>query len=331
MNILVTMPDDKIRETFIPQEIRWQLERLGNVVWNQSCEQFSEHELKTRLKDAEVCLTGWGCPLMDAQILEHASGLKLIAHTGGSVASLVSDAVYDKGIKVISGNELYAESVAEGVIGYVLASLRELPYFDREMKEGRWKSESSFNEGLLDQTLGLVGFGMVARSLVRMLAPFRVQVKVFARPEDEPALRAHGVQAASLEEVFTTCKIISLHVPSLPQTYHMIDARLLAMIPSGAILINTARGSVIDEKAMVLELKTGRFKAVLDVFEQEPLPSDSELRQLPNAILIPHMAGPTIDRRKYVTLSLMEDIKRFYAGEPLRHEIDRQYAAKMTR
>jgi len=331
MNILVTMPDDGIRETFIPQEVRRQLERLGNVVWNQSCEQFSEQELKARLKDAEVCLTGWGCPLMDAQILEHASGLKLIAHTGGSVAALVSDAVYDKGIKVISGNELYAESVAEGVIGYALASLRELPHFDREMKEGRWKPESASNEGLLDQTLGLVGFGMVARSLVRMLAPFRVRVKAYSRPEDEPALRAHGVQPASLEEVFTTCKIISLHLPRLPQTHHMIDARLLAMIPPGAILINTARGSVIDEAALVRELQTGRFKAVLDVYEEEPLPEDSGLRKLDNAILIPHMAGPTVDRRKFVTLHLMEDIERFYAGEPMKYEISRQYATGMTR
>lgn len=327
----MTLPEGVTRETFIPQDVRLKLERMGSVLWNSSHEQFSVEELKNRLRGVAVCLTGWGCAMLDEQALEHAADLKLIAHTGGSVAPLVSEDVFARGIKVISGNELYAESVAEGVLGYVLASLRELPHYDREMRAGRWRPESFYNEGLLDQTLGLVGFGMVARSLVRLLAPFRVKVKVFAKPEDAPALKAYGVQAASLEEVFTTCKIISLHVPQVPDTYHMVNDKLLAMIPPGAILVNTARGSVIDETALIRELRTGRFKAVLDVYEKEPLPKDSELRQLDNTVLIPHMAGPTIDRRKFVTLSLMEDIERFYAGQPLKYEISQQYAVSMTR
>ena len=111
----------------------------------------------------------------------------------------------------------------------------------------------------------------------------------------------------------------------------MVNKRLLEMIPDGALFINTARGSIVDEEALIEELSKGRFKAVLDVFEKEPLPDDSKLRKLDNVMLIPHMAGPTVDRRRYVTLGLVDDIKAYFRGEPMKNEISREYAAYMTR
>ena len=111
----------------------------------------------------------------------------------------------------------------------------------------------------------------------------------------------------------------------------MIGKELLAKIPDGALFINTARGSIVDENILGEELQKGRFKAVLDVYEIEPLPAGSKLRGLRNVILMPHMAGPTVDRRKNVTLELLEDIKRFYNGQQLQHEIKQDYAMTMTR
>ena len=101
-------------------------------------------------------------------------------------------------------------------------------------------------------------------------------------------------------------------------------------MPDGALLVNTARGSVIDEQALADELCTGRISAVLDVFEEEPLPSDSRLRGLDNAVLIPHMGGPTGDRHEWVSLALIEDIKRFLSGQPLVHTIGMDHAVRMT-
>jgi len=330
MKMLVAMPQGVIRDTFIPPDVQEQIELMGSIVWNQTTEQFSTAEFREKIRDVDVCLAGWGCPRLDQSILENAEKLRLVAYTGGSVAPIVSDFLYEREIKIVCGNEIFAESVAEGVIGYLLASLRDLPYYDREMKNGRWRPSDYYNEGLLDQTIGLVGFGMVAKCLVRLLAPFRVKVKVYSKPADDVILAEYGLERASLEEIFTTCRIISLHVPRIPETYHMIDTRLLEMIPQGSILINTARGSVIDEKALLKELQKGKFKAVLDVFEEEPLALDSGLRELKNVILIPHMAGPTIDRRKFVTLNLMDDIMRFFNREKLKYEISKEYAATMT-
>jgi phosphoglycerate dehydrogenase-like enzyme len=262
--------------------------------------------------------------------LEKADKLQLIAHSAGSVAPYIGKEVYEKGIKVISGNMLFAESVAECVVALALSSLREIPYYSGMVRAGGWKSSNYFNEGLLDQTVGLVGFGMIAKQLIPMLKPFRNRIKVYAPDLTEELAKEYGVEPATLEEIFTTCKIISLHVPSIPETYHMIDRRLLKMIPDGTLFINTARGSVIDEQALIDELKTKRFKAALDVYEVEPLPVESELRTLENVLPMPHMGGPTIDRRRYVVLGIIDDINRFVKGEELKLEIKMEYGMKMT-
>lgn len=332
MNILVTMPSGVIQNTFIPVEAIERLESMGNVFWNMSDKQFSTDELREKIIDMDVCISGWGCRQFDKSVLEGAERLKLIAHTGGTVAAIVSDYAYEKGIKVISGNWIFAESVAEGVIAYILGSLREIPFYSNEMQAGRWRVEGcSYNEGLLEQTVGLVGFGAVARFLVKMLAPFRVKIKVFDPYITDDICIKYGVERATLKTIFSTSKIISIHAPKTPDTYHMIGRDLLQMIADGALIVNTARGSIIDENALAEELEEKRFKAVLDVFEVEPLPADSKLRGLPNVILIPHMAGPTTDRRKSVTLALIEDIQNFFNGRQLKYEIGKDYAMAMTR
>src|SRR5690606_26964658 len=134
-----------------------------------------------------------------------------------------------------------------------------------------------------------------------------------------------------IEDIFAGCPIISIHLPATKETYHMIDRQLLKLIQDDAILVNTARGSVIDENALIEELKLKRFKVVLDVYEREPLPDDSPLRKMDNALLIPHMGGPTVDRRKYATLAVLDDIDNFINNRPLVHEITAERAARMTR
>lgn len=330
MKIFVTMPVGLVRDTFMPQDIIDQINALGEVVWNTTEQQFSRDELKEKLKDIDICICGWGTPRFDEYVLESAPNIKLIAHTAGSVANLVSDYLYERGIKMLSANSVFAESVAEGCIAYIMSSLRDLPFYSNEMQQGYWKRSDSYNESIMDQTIGLVGFGMIAKYFVEMLKPFRASIKVYSNHLKDEVCEKYNLQRASLEEIMTTCKIISIHTSKRPDTFHMINEKLLKMIPAGSLLVNTARGAIIDEKAMAEELQTGRFKAILDVYEEEPLPLESRLRGLKNVILIPHMGGPTIDRRKHCTIAMIEDIKRYKAGEPLLNEIDKAYAKMMT-
>ncbi len=332
LNILITMANDNVRKSFIGSREIKQLEQIGNIKWNEKNTQFTNEELRENLRDIDICITGWRTPKLDNYVLKNANKLKLLVHTGGTVAPVVSDYLYEMGVKVISGNLMYAESVAEGVIAYMLAALRDIPFFSNEVQLGRWPSgEESKTEGLLNQTVGLIGFGMIAKHLVKMLNPFKVKIKVYSKHITEKTLLEYNLKKADLEEIFSTCKIISLHTSQRPETYHMIDDKLLSLIPEGSLLVNTARGSIIDEKALENHLKTGRFKAILDVFEEEPLPLNSGLRGLKNVILMPHMAGPTYDRRKFITSNLIEDINRFLKGEPLKFEISREYSHYMTR
>lgn len=263
--------------------------------------------------------------------MREADSLALVAHTAGSVATLVSIELYDRGVKVVSGNRVFAESVAESVLAYALLALRRLPHWTREVQEGRWSTIDGTTEGLLDQSVGLVGFGAVARFLVPMLKPFRARVRACDPHVDPAVMQECGVEPAGLDEIFASSKIVSLHAARTPETRHLVDARLLRLLSDGSVFINTARGSIVDEAALAAELATGRVTAVLDVFETEPLPADSPLRGLPNAILIPHMAGPTVDRRRSATAAVLDDVERFLAGQPLECDIDRAYAMAMTR
>jgi phosphoglycerate dehydrogenase-like enzyme len=331
MKILITIPKGKTRDSFIPDDVAARLEKLGEVVWNGSEKGLSSEKLRDLLPGVDVCITGWITPCFDGYVLENADRMKLLAHTGGSVAPYVSDAFFERGIAVISGNRMYAEAVAEGVVAYILCALRALPHYNDLVQNGRWRGEDAYNEGLLGKTIGLVGFGMVARFLVGMLKPFRNKILVYDPYVSDDVLADHGVQRAALEDVISGSRIISLHAPRTPGTYHMISRELLSRVADGALLINTARGSVVDEQALADELQKGRFKAVLDVFETEPLPAGSRLRGLQDVLLIPHMAGPTLDMRKLVTMDLIDDIENFFNGLPVKNEISREYAVSMTR
>lgn len=329
LKILVTMPKGRIFDTFFNDELKSKLEEIGEVVWNESTAQYTKPQLCELIKDIDICVTGWGTETIDAEVLQLASKLRLIAHTGGSVRPYVTDAVYDRGIRVVSGNEVFAESVAESVIAYALASLREIPRYSSELKQGIWPTDF-YNKGLLDKTVGLVGYGMIAKMAVEMLKPFHVKLKVFSRHISQEELTKHNMEKADLPEIFSTCDIVSIHSGMTPENHHLITEELLNMMPEGALLINTARGAIIDEEALCRVLAKEKIHAVLDVYEVEPLPANSELLKLKNAILMPHMGGPTIDRRMIVTRTVIGDIKLFLQNKPMTCEIDRAYAAKMS-
>lgn len=331
MNILVSIQKGAIRDTFITNDVRNRINTMGNVVWNDTEENWTSEELQEKLRDMDICICGWGSSPFNEIALRYANRLKIVAHTGGSASNFITKELFEKGIKVVSGNWFFAQSLAEGTLAYMLSSLRDIPYYNNEVNEGRWRSDYYYNESILDQTIGFIGFGMTAKILVSMLKPFHVKIKVYSEHRTNEIYEEYGVERASLEEVITTCKIISIHMAQREDTYHLINRKLLKKIPDGSILINTSRGALIDEEALADELSTGRFKAALDVYEIEPLPKESRLRGLANVILIPHMGGPTIDRRKSCTHGILDDIERFYKGDKFLYELNMEYISRMTR
>ncbi|MCL2702846.1 MAG: hydroxyacid dehydrogenase [Defluviitaleaceae bacterium] len=328
VKIAVLMPDDAARASFITPAVKRELERVGEAVYSNAG--YDPPVMAELLDGADICVTGWGCPALDGEILAKASRLRLVAHTGGSVAAIMSPALSGLGVPVISGNELYAESVAEGALAYMLAGLRRIPYYSNSVQKGEWRPHGYGNKGLLDRKVGLVGFGAITRKLLPMLKPFRVKILVCSKHLSDEECESHGMIPATMEQLFSSCDIVSLHMARTPQTYHAVNRELLGLMPDGSLLVNTARGSVVDEQALADELQTERIHAVLDVFEEEPLPADSRLRGLDNAVLIPHMGGPTGDRHEFVSMALIEDMKRMLSGRPMENIIGNEHAVRMT-
>ena len=331
MKIHILMPEGSVRDQFLPEPCFRALEEMGELRWNPSPVQYAEDVLRAIVMDSDAVVTGWGCPLIGGDTLPEGARLSLIAHTGGSVAGFTDRITFERGVKVCAANELFARSVAEGTIAYMLASLRRIPFWADEVQRGRWQSFADVEtRGLQDRTIGLVGFGAVARHLTRMLRVFDVKIKVHADHLTPAECASYGVEKATLPEI-AACDIISLHNALTPETQGMIGDAFFALVRDGALFVNTARGAIVDQRALGEALQEDRFSAVLDVYEVEPLPGCSPLRGLPNVILMPHIAGPAADRRGKCGWAMVEEIRRYFAGETLLYEIDRDAALRMTR
>lgn len=331
--VLITIPEGPAVREFLPQFVRDHFEEVCDVeYYNPPEKDFDLDILREKLKGKDAVFTAGGSPNFNERVLAGNDTLKVLAHTGGSVVSVASDYLYDHGIRVLSGNNAFAESVAEAVIAYALTSLRKIPFYNQLMKDGEWKQgyDVHTNEGLLGQKIGLVDYGSVARHLVRMLKPFHNEILVYSSFITDEEVEANGMRRASLEEIFSECKIISIHSALTEETIHMINRELMERIRPDALLINTARGRVIDEEAMTDLLEQNRFRAFLDVFEVEPLPRESRLRSLDNVYLIPHMGGPTFDRCPWVTMGLIDDLVPFLEGKPVASEITKAHYLNMS-
>ncbi len=329
--ILFTTEEGATKQKYFSSTALSALEKFGEVVYNPNRgHAFNENQLREAVRGVDVCITHWGCPRFTAAVLENADRLALIAHAAGSVGDLVSPEVYTRGIKVSSANPVMAKYVAEGVLAYILTGLRRLPQQVEGLKAGHWNSVES-PRSLHHARVGLVGLGVVGRFLLDLLVPFQVQAKVFDPYLVQDALSPYPqAELASLEEVLSWADVISIHASLTPETRGMLNAGRLACIRDGALLVNTARGSIIDETALITELQTGRFNAVLDVYAVEPLPLDNPLRFLKNALLFPHCAGST-DRSDEISGAMIAEIGRFFRGEPLQFEIPFEKYLLMTR
>lgn len=202
------------------------------------------------------------------------------------------DAAKQLGVKVANVPEASVISVAELTVGLMLGLLRRIPLKDGEVRKGEWKRDNG-NE-IYGKTVGLVGFGRIPREVAKRLAPFGAKILAFDPFVDAAACQAGGAQKSELDALLSESDIVSLHVPLLDSTKHLINKGSLSKMKAGAVLINMARGGVVDTPALIDALKSGRLKAAaLDVFEQEPY--TGPLTGMDNVILSPHQGACTIE------------------------------------
>lgn len=331
MDILVESPVGQIRDSFMPKHVMDSLAKLGNLTCNTTTEHMTAEELKKALEHTDILVTGWSTPKLTAEVIGDCKRLKMVAHTAGTVAPYVSKELYEKGVTVVCGNDIFARSVAEGALCYILFKLRDLDGYIERTKQGLWKdSQNLNNEGLFKKKIGIVGYGTISKYLCRLLVPFDVEILVSSSHLSQEAAAEFGGKVVSTDEIFATCDVISIHLAKNEKTINSITSKQLSLIKDNALLVNTARAEVIKQEDFINELAKNRFKAVLDVHYQEPIPIDSIFRTFENVTLIPHLGGPTMDMRPRAGEAVVEDIERFIKGEPLQYEVTGDTAGRMT-
>jgi phosphoglycerate dehydrogenase-like enzyme len=283
--------------------------------------------LRPLLADATVAITGWGTPRFDATLLEHAPRLRLIAHSAGSVKGVVTPAVYDRAIRVTTAAAANAVPVAEFTVAMIVAMLKQVPWvigpYTRGEGKGAARQLGPIRE-LRDLSIGLVAASRIGREVIRLLRAYpRLTIKVYDPYLSVDDARQLGVERASLEDV-CRCDVVSIHAPNVPETRHMINAGTLALLPDHAVLINTSRGALVDEAALVAEVRRRPLYVLLDVTDPEPPALDSPLRREPNILLTPHLAGAMSQARRDMGRIAIEETLRFLRDEPLKHEVTRE-------
>lgn len=288
---------------------------------------FDDPALDAVLADVEVLVTSWGAPTLDEVRLSRMPRLRAVFHAAGSVRELVSDGLWERDILVTSAADANAVPVAEFTLAAILFSGKRALVHVRlpaTQDTGRQHLRQHAHIGNLGRTVGVVGFSRIGRRVVELLRPFDgIDVLVADPFADAAAVEAAGAHLVTLDALLPRIDVLSLHAPSLPSTRHMIGAGQLAALRDGATVINTARGSLLDHDALLAECRAGRIDAILDVTEPEPLPAGSELRQLANVALTPHLAGSLGTETRRLADAALDELEAYTAGRPAAHPVHR--------
>lgn len=239
------------------------------------------------------------------ELLKALARCKVVGRLGVGLDNIDVTACEARGMQVIPATGANALSVAEYVIGTAMLLLRGAYQSQAAMVQGQWpRNALSSGREIHGKTLGLIGYGSIGQLTARLAQGLgmRVQAHDALMAADHPAFSSTGVQAVGLDTLLASSDVISLHVPLLPSTQHLMNAAQLAQVKPGAIVINSARGGVVDETAVVAALRSGHLGgAALDVFEQEPLKSGAMFADCPNLILTPHIAGVSLESNERVS------------------------------
>lgn len=303
---------------------RQSLDRLRRVVAldEHVIDRDDRHSLATAA-DTEILITGWGAPRLDAEVLQTLPNLRAVFHAAGSVKNIVSPTLWDRGIRVSSSADANSVPVAEYTLAMILLSAKDAFASAEAFRRTRQLplSRPRVGAGAYGITVGIVGASRIGRRVIELLRPFDISTVLFDPSLSTADAAALGSTLVALPDLLRVSDIVSLHAPSLPETYRMLGATELATMRDGATLINTARGALVDTDALVGELASGRLRAVLDVTDPEPLPIGHPLFSAPGVILTPHIAGSVGNELRRMGAQTVGEIERFTASGILDFEV----------
>lgn len=300
--------------------------RLGELGRVEFADGVGKVPLPDDVADAfDVLITSWSTNAFDPDTLA-GTRLRLAVHAAGSVRGLFAKSVLEGGLRLTQGGaEAMALPVAEMSLTLTLALLRNLHTHDRALQSSRdWVAGGTgmLGRSIQAQRVGVLGLSRTGRHYASMLRGLGVQhiqaYDPYTSDEDAAGL---GLELVDLAQLCRTSDVVAVHAPSTAETRHLLDAEHFALMPDGTIVVNTARSWIVDEAALAAEVTSGRLRAGLDVFDDEPLPAESPFFGLPNVLLTPHVAGGTVEARYAQGATVVSEVQRFLAGADLLHEV----------
>ncbi|MFC6081947.1 hydroxyacid dehydrogenase [Sphaerisporangium aureirubrum] len=317
---LLVMDPGSFRMQFQTPQLR-RLRSLAELAEPVSTADLDAAHVRRRLREVEVLLTSWGCPPLTGERLADAPRLRAIFHCAGTVRFFVTDEVWRRGILVTNAAHENAIPVAEFTLAAVIFAGKKAPFLAQDAR--RHRDDWSYVGGRGDlsnrgRTVGVVGYSRVGRRVVERLRGLEMNVLVTDPYAVEAEVAEAGARLVRLPDLLRRSDVLTLHVPALPSTRHLIGARELSLLRDGATVINTARGAVLDTAALERECASGRLYAILDVTEPEPLPAASVLYDLPNVMITPHIAGSRGAEARRLSESALDELDRYLTGRPPR-------------
>lgn len=301
------------------ERLRVELEScVGRVTYNTTGKPLSSAQLAALLPGVDGYIAG--LDVIDAAALAAADSLRVVARYGVGVDNVDLEAAAARGIVVTNTPGANAASVAELTVAFLLLLARPVMPAAAATRAGEWPRTSGLS--LAGKTVGLVGLGAIGREVARRLAGFNCRVLAYDVVPDTAFAREHGVTIVTLEQLLAQSDFVSLHAPLLPSTRNMVDAAFLAAMKPGARLINTARGELVDEAALLDALQSGHLAgAALDAFAQEPPGGDNPLLALPQVVATPHMGAHTDGSTTAMGALALADCLAVLEGRPPRYRV----------
>lgn len=287
-------------------------------------EEFTSQTSRDLLARTDILITGWNCATIDEAVLQEAPRLRYILHAGGTVKHHVTDACWERGIQVSTAAEVNAIPVAEYTVAMILLANKRVLQVARKLHSEKTAVEPDQvypDMGNYGKRVGIIGASKIGRHVIRLLAPYDLDVVVSDPYLDDAAAAALGVERVSLDELVASSDVVSLHAPSLPSTENLIHAGLVAKLKEGATFINTSRGELVDQDALLERIHQGDLYAVLDVTTPWILPPESAFYTHPNVLLTPHLAGSLGTELGRMAASTIDEALRVARGKPLLHAL----------
>jgi D-3-phosphoglycerate dehydrogenase len=304
----------------------YEKEELGQFAEIKVVRCGSYFELLSLCKDVDILMVGdiKHIPLT-REALKKLPKLKLISVYGVGIDAIDLKAASELGILVANAPEYGVEDVADHTLALMLSLLKRIPMLDSELRKRGWSSIrtnikylkekfGAFRE-LSSLVVGLIGFGRIGRAVARRLQPFDCKIIAYDPYVPDYIFQQYQVRESNFENLLSSSDIISIHVTLSKETYHLLDEKAFQLMKDGAMLVNTSRGEVVDERALIKALKSGKLSgAALDVFEKEPLPKNHPLTKMPNVILTPHIAWYSEEAMMKQKRETVLNVKEFLLG-----------------